>query len=179
MSRLDTEGIEDIDINACSRKPWQAFRGTWSETQRNLVTIFRCGASSTDTRHTGGQGRDPLNLLKHCNLCGEEVFPSLRHSVTECSQYHTLRVELSCKLKVPISWWVELPRVSSKSGWITLQAHRCLDMRSSMQVAICTLAMQILEANSPKLAAVACPIGTPGSVCLDTASAAVASRQSL
>ena len=48
--------------------------------------------------------------------------------------------------------WAELPRVTTKSGWITFQAHPQKSRRGDFQAAVCQLAICILSDDSLKKA---------------------------
>ena len=68
-------------------------------------------------------------------------------------RFGDLRVQLDRAYRLPAGWWPRVPRVASKSGWITYSAHRDLMLRSRMQVALCRLALMILEDTGKDLAA--------------------------
>ena len=136
--RNDVEGIDDVDIEATSQKPWVRFYESLTRDQQSRLGIFRCGASATDTRRY----RDAERRCRHCD---DVVWPSMRHLVAECKKFSNFREQASEALGLNNRWWRNLPRVSSKSGWITFGAHRCPQRRSAMQVAICRLGLIILD----------------------------------
>ena len=137
-TRLDTEGIGTVDLEATSTQPWKSFWKSLSREQRNLVTIFRAGATSTATRRR-------LVQQPECHLCGMSQFPSTRHLLAECHHFDAARSAINTKFALSNAWWLRLPRVSSKSGWITFDAHRSQERRGEMQVAINSLAIEIMR----------------------------------
>ena len=145
-TRLDTEGIGRVDLEASSTRPWKSFWKGLSREQRNLVTIFRAGAMSTATRRR-------LVQLPECHLCGMSEFPSTRHLLVECRHFDAARSAINTKFALSNAWWLRLPRVSSKSGWITFEAHRSQERRGELQVAINSLAIEIMcdPGVSPRL----------------------------
>ena len=72
-------------------------------------------------------------------------FPSTRHLLAECHHFDAARSAINTKFALSNAWWLQLPRVSSKSGWITFDAHRSQERRGEMQVAINILAIEIMR----------------------------------
>ena len=146
--RNDLDGIDYVDVEACSRKPWVAFRDSLSERQQMYLNIFRCGAVSTDTRHFSGREGRAFSRpeCNQCRFCKALLPPSMRHLVTECAFFDDIRSAASETYRLTPRWWSSLPRVTSKSGWISLYADRNPLRRSVMQVAVCRVALAIIPA---------------------------------
>ena len=140
--RLDYEGMGNVDIEACSRKPLQQIRDSLTPEQSADLTIFRCGAASTPTRKEEGRN---YQGPPRCESCGAAVWPSMRHLVVECSKFDLERNTISDELTLPEHWWSSLPRVSSKSGWITFAADDNPNRRSVMQVALARMGLRVLK----------------------------------
>ena len=134
-SRLDSEGISDVDIDASSHASWINWLRSLSNHRTFLLNIWRCGAISTPTRR---QSSVP------CSFCGF-AFPSARHYWVECSRFDTTRQALTTEFNLPASFWTDQPRVTSKSGWITQRAADSLARRAQLQVASCRLALVVME----------------------------------
>lgn len=145
--RLDTEGIEEVDIEASSRKPWKEYRKSLSKNDADLLDIFRCGAVSTPTRRHNCQPVEEVS----CPMCGKAVFASMRHFVVECESFEHVRKRVQDKYNIKANWWQNLPRVTSKSGWITTKAAGNVERRSTLQVAVCNVGLAVLEATGPLL----------------------------
>ena len=120
-SRLDSEGISDVDIDASSHASWINWLRSLSNHRTFLLNIWRCGAISTPTRR---QSSVP------CSFCGC-AFPSARHYWVECPRFDTTRQALATEFNLPASFWTDQPRVTSKSGWITQRAADSLTRRCS------------------------------------------------
>ena len=86
-TRWDADGADDVDIEASSRFPWKDFRKKLTKQEETWLSIFRGGASSTETRRQRDEQR--------CSACGQEVRPSLRHLVTECPIFDAKRKAVS------------------------------------------------------------------------------------
>ena len=86
-TRWDADGADDVDIEASSRIPWKVFRKKLTKQEETWLSIFRSGASITETRRQRDEQR--------CSACGQEVRPSLRHLVTECSIFDAKRKAVS------------------------------------------------------------------------------------
>ena len=85
-----------------------------------------------------------------CDLCGAKCPPSLRHYVTECAHFKTDRKVIEKNAQLKPTWWATLPRVTSKSGWICVDAHACPYRRSEMQVAVCQMALNVMRDSEVK-----------------------------
>ena len=146
LTRRDTEGIEQVDVDASGSKSFKDWRNSLNPNERALLEIFRSGAASTPTRrqHREVQAQDV------CPCCGHPCKPSMRHFVVECPhfQQERRRAEEAHNMKPEI--WAELPRVTTKSGWITFQAHPQKSRRGDSQAAVCQLAMCIFSDDSLK-----------------------------
>ena len=123
-TRWDADGADDVDIEASSRFPWKDFRKKLTKQEETWLSIFRGGASSTETRRQRDEQR--------CSACGQEVRPSLRHLVTECPIFDAKRKAVSEAWRLDSDFWQRMPRITSKSGWDYFQ----LTQRCRAQVAV-------------------------------------------
>ena len=146
--RNDAEGVERVDLEAASQKPWQQFRASLTPEETNLVEIFRAGASSTKTRRCHSEG-GPKECVE-CDLCGAKCPRSLGHYVTECAHFKSDRKVIEKNAQLKPTWWATLPRVTSKSGCICVDAHACPYRRSEMQVAVCQMALNVMRDSEVK-----------------------------
>ena len=64
----------------------------------------------------------------------------------ECPKFDGCRVLLSRYHNLKDDWWLDQPRVTAKTGWITLAADSCPDVRAAAQVAACKLGIMICDA---------------------------------
>ena len=140
-TRLDSEGVAQVDLEASSTKPWKSFIDSLCKADRGILEIYRAGAATTLTRRNY---RRDNSLCASCPSCGAATPPSLRHLVCECATYHPQRLAIRDQWRLPSNWWTTLPRVTSKTGWITFEAHPWQQRRGEMQVAVCQLAMKIM-----------------------------------
>ena len=148
LTRRDTEGIEQVDVDASGSKSYKDWRNSLNPNDRALLEIFRSGAASTPTRRQHGE----VQAQDVCPCCGHPCKPSMRHFVVECPhfQQERRRAEEAHNMKPEV--WAELPRVTTKSGWITFQAHPQKSRRGDFQAAVCQLAICILSDDSLKKA---------------------------
>lgn len=146
-TRRDIEGIENIDLEASSRKPWRLFRESLTHARADLLDIFRCGAVSTPTRRSHDLAPDQMQ----CPLCKQTVLASMRHFVVECPHFKQSRKLMQSQFRIKPEWWNSLPRVTSKSGWITFEAAATIERRSALQVAVCTVGLAVLEESGHML----------------------------
>ena len=146
LTRRDTEGIEQVDVDASGSKSYKDWRNSLNPNDRALLEIFRSGAASTPTRRQHGEAQ----AQDVCPCCGHPCKPSMRHFVVECPhfQQERRRAEEAHNMKPEV--WAELPRVTTKSGWITFQAHPQKSRRGDFQAAVCQLAICILSDDSLK-----------------------------
>ena len=68
----------------------------------------------------------------------------------DCPYFQDIREELQALHGIPDSWWAEQPRVTSKSGWVTVGAHPSAKVRVKYQITACHLGIKVLEAYSKK-----------------------------
>ena len=148
LIRRDTEGIEQVDVDASGSKSFKDRRNSLNPNERALLEIFRSGAASTPTRR---QHRE-VQAQGVCLCCGHSCKPSMRHFVVECPhfQQERRRAEEAHNMKPEI--WEELSRVTTESAWITFQAHPQKSRRGVFQAAVCQLAICILSDDSLKKA---------------------------
>jgi hypothetical protein len=71
----------------------------------------------------------------------------MRHYWAECPVYGRARDDLSLRYGVPIAWWTAQPRVTAKSGWITVAAGPTVEARARLQVAAARMALVIFTAG--------------------------------
>ena len=133
-SRLDSEGIDDVDVDASSSSQWQKYFKSLDDEQKHALGIYRSGAIKTNTR---------VRDAKPCKCCGHP-WPSARHFWQECPGFQQDRREISEEHKLHPRFWAAQPRVTSKSGWITYAAARSADRRATMQIASCQLGVRIV-----------------------------------
>ena len=55
------------------------------------------------------------------------------------------RARLSQQFGIPQGWWASQPRVTAKSGWVTLGAAASEAQRVDRQIAACILGMSIVQ----------------------------------
>ena len=147
-SRLDVEGIEDVDIELQSHPRWKAWRSGLGVRDKALLAIWRGGATKSATRRHWRPRQLHLSVEKcACLACGYHA-GSTHHLFTECPQFHALRQELSRQHQLPIDWFRHQPRVTSKSGWVCQSAAGSLDRRASMQIAAARLGIEIVAAGA-------------------------------
>jgi hypothetical protein len=145
--RNDTEQIQDVDLEASSAPPWKKLFKHLSSKDRFFLRVFRSGAISTPTRRYNCRnyalGDESQTLCQHCGVprC------SARHLIVECPFFQVNRDAINDRLNLRSDWLTFLPRVTTKSGWITLAAHETLYHRSLLQVAVCQLAIDVLHAS--------------------------------
>ena len=114
MTRLDSEGVDQIDVDASSHPNWKDFEKSLDAEAKMHLEIFRAGAVKTRTRHQSG-------LV--CECC-EHPWPSMRHLWQECPCFNNDRATLRQEFKLHPNFWFSQPRATSKIGWITYNADR-------------------------------------------------------
>lgn len=137
-SRLDREGLEHLDLEASSHLVWTRWLNTLSHDQLALLNIFRSGAIWTPTRRHAFRN----SLFTACPFC-TEVRCSARHLFSECPRFEGDRLSLQRLWGVAPAFWGSQPRITAKSGWITLLASRDPGKRAAMQIAACALGIQM------------------------------------
>ena len=63
----------------------------------------------------------------------------------ECPRFEPKRLNLQCECRILPTWWAHQPRMTSKSGWITLEAATCTDRRVALQIAACRVALAVFD----------------------------------
>ena len=81
-----------------------------------------------------------------CQWC-DHPHASARHFFAECCRLSEDRRRLQSQYNIEASWWQIQPRVTAKSGWITLSAHDNPMQRVQMQIAACSLGFAIMQAT--------------------------------
>ena len=144
-ARHDDEGVDDIDLEASSSREWTEWKKKLSTESRRLLAIWRGGAVSTPTRRAfGREAAASASPLTACPWCAAEM-ASARHLWAECRHFNAMRAQLQREHHMQASWWQNQPKITSKSGWITLSAARSPQKRASLQVAACRLGIRICE----------------------------------
>ena len=137
-SRNDAEGCEDIDPEAASQPEYTKWVASLGRDTRRQLDIYRGGAVRTATRLC--QDGQP------CQCCGEVgVRPNMRHYMVECGAFDTARRRIEREFGVPASFWSQAPRVTTKSGWITMGAAPSQQRRATLQVATCKLGVAVMQ----------------------------------
>ncbi|CAK0846118.1 unnamed protein product [Prorocentrum cordatum] len=137
-SRHDSEGVDQIDLEASSARAWSTFRDSLTLEDRIHLKIFRCGATHSPTRRWSNTRPD---LTAACPSCGGPHRPSARHYVAECAALAGFRQELNDAYHIPPGWWARQPRATLKTGWITFPAHASAARRAELQVAVCRMGL--------------------------------------
>ena len=139
LTRYDSEGINDVDVDASSQPYWATWRKRLDARQMLLLAIYRGGAASTPTRRQAM----PQNSTR-CPFC-DRPQASMRHFWAECPAFEPTRQNLMRQFAIPVGWFQEQPRVTAKSGWVTFSASPCKAKRAKLQVAACELGMEVLQ----------------------------------
>ena len=141
-TRLDCEGFDRVDVEATSHSAFTKWRKQLSSEQQTSLRTWRMGAMGSPTRYNGWHSID-----KGCPWCNE-CFASLRHFAADCPRFDALRAELlrRHRVHVPLTWYAAQPRISLKSGWVTLDAHDDAKHRALLQVVLCDLGLAIMDA---------------------------------
>jgi len=149
--RFDSEGIDDVDLEPSSTKIWQDFVKALSPEQSTMLHTFRGGAVWTPTRRyfnravPEGATGDPTDC-PHC----QSPRCSIRHLVVDCPHFSASRNNATSHYALQPGWLEDLPRVATKTGWITKTAAASLDVRAKMQCAVCKIAINIMPSVTPK-----------------------------
>ena len=137
-TRADAEGCDDIDLEAQSHPQRKHWRSKLSAAARTHLDIFRGGAVKTQSRRYWNHGR----ACCQCS-CGHAVASS-RHLFQECPRLDADRRRLQQHYGLAPAFWTNVPRCTSKSGWITMSASPCAVTRVRMQIAACALGLVIV-----------------------------------
>ena len=137
LKRNDAESCQHVDLEASSNPNFTKWVKSLDEISAARLRIFRGGAAKTPTRthHMTNNARCP-----YCNadLC------SIRHLVTECPRLDDTRSQVLRAHHTDHGWLSQQPRVSTKTGWITMQAHRSAAKRADLQTGLCKLGIAAL-----------------------------------
>ena len=136
--RYDAEGLDNIDLEANNSRQWKAWTDSLSPMNSSLLRVFRGGAVSSPTRRSNFCPSDA------CPSCGAPR-ASMRHFIVHCNRYSMRRQQVQDLSQLPDGWLTELPRVTTKSGWITCAASPCSETRATLQVAVCMMAIEVME----------------------------------
>ena len=151
-TRLDIEGIEDVDVEISAAAKWKRWRKNLSFDEDQKLRLYRGGCGPSETRRGAVRSRIAGNSTSRadydgfvCPWCGAPA-ASVRHMWAECPNFQDLREELQVLHNIPEAWWSAQPRVTAKSGWVTVGAHPDPRRRVTLQIAACHLGIQVLEA---------------------------------
>ena len=65
--------------------------------------------------------------------------------MVDCSHFSLKRYNFLVDGNVDESWLADQPRCTTKSGWITYDAHHLEHQRSCLQVLVCKLAITVMK----------------------------------
>jgi hypothetical protein len=139
-TRNDSEGTEDVDVEAQSHQTWKRWVAGLSFEDAKRLRLWRAGAVGTPTRHGHREG-----FSAACPWC-DHPRASARHLWQECPRFEVMRRQLSLEYGIHPGWWQRQPRVTSKSGWITEAAHEDPARRPVLQLMSCRLALKVVAA---------------------------------
>jgi hypothetical protein len=122
---------------AKSRAPNCSVKAASSSRAKPQSAAVRAVGISIAASTTAGNGYSPA-----CPHCGFE-YGSARHLWQDCPRFEVARRQLGHEYDVHHDWWQRQPRVTSKSGWITMAAHADVKKRALLQIMSCRLALQI------------------------------------
>ena len=91
-------------------------------------------------RATGTYNLDDIDPRSACHYC-EHPLCSMRHLVVECPRFAQKRLDVGFAAGL----LERLPRVTTKSGWVTMSAHDDPLRRSTILRDICKLAIFVLD----------------------------------
>jgi hypothetical protein len=138
-SRLDSEGIEDVDVQHLSHLSWKKWKAGLSKENLSWLNVWRGGAVKTNTRGKKVGVQDDSIACAHC---GAER-GSARHLWAECPKYAQLRADLETEHGIENRWWSAQPRCTSKSGWVVRSCGTTRAERAKCAIAACTLGIAI------------------------------------
>jgi hypothetical protein len=142
--RHDAEGQYEVDVDANSNTIFTNWVDGLSQRQRSVLNVYRCGACKSPTRIANYTGHSA------CCYCDYGGHASMRHLVVECPHFAEARADVLRKHKTSNGWLRSQPRITTKSGWVTLHAAPTKKQRANLQVAICKLGLFIAEALMTK-----------------------------
>ena len=133
-------------VEAQSAAVWKKWLAEPGADERMRLSVYRGGAIRSPTRRHWRLGADPeASKCPFCNCPGA----SARHLVTACPRFGRLRQRLEAALGLDPAWWAQLPRVTSKAGWITTAAAAMANRRAELQTAVCELGLAVTLAAPP------------------------------
>ena len=118
---------------------WKRWRQSLSPTQKTFLRIWRGGAVKTRSRRWC-HSRHNARHLAQCE-CGAPA----RHLWAECSSLQGLRLSLQQQYSLPPAWWAAQPKITPKSGWVTLGSRPTFQGRVQAQIASCLLGVAVAE----------------------------------
>ena len=142
--RHDAEAYHLADLQASSHPLFTKWTKTLSPLEASRLRIFRGGASKTPTRT-----QHMTNTAK-CPYCPAELC-SIRHLATECPILADQRANILRTHHTTQHWLSNQPRISTKSGWITANAHSNGTRRADLQVCLCKLGIAVLALGDTTL----------------------------
>ena len=138
-ARFDLEGLDRAAVEAGSSPAWKRFLAALPLDERTMIRVYRCGAIRTPTR------RHRHADLTGCPFCSCPC-ASARHFWQDCGRFSAMRAELEAEFGIQAAWWGQQPACTSKTGWVTLNAHASSKQRVAMQIAACKLGLAIMQA---------------------------------
>ena len=145
--RHDVENIGNIDVELQSHPRWKAWRKTLSVRHAYMLVVWRGGATKSATRRHWRPGRLQFQAEKcACAACGYHA-GSTHHLFAECPRFSAFRSQLALGHQLPQGWFRDLPRVTSKSGWVCQDAADDMHVRVSLQIAASRLGIEIVAAG--------------------------------
>ena len=139
-SRLDSEGVDNIDLEIYSHRKWKLFIKSLSFPDKNVLTIWQSGAIWTPTRRFFRPNEQDARTA--CFWCDERQ-ANAKHFFCHCPKFSDLRTQLQNQHDIPTEWWESQPRCTSKSGWLTFDSAPSIDARVQRSIAASTLGIHI------------------------------------
>lgn len=140
MTRLDAEGVGRVDVEVQSHPRWRRFVSKLPAGDKALLNVWRGGAVYTPTRRFAFRGPGS----SACPKC-KDPLASARHFWAFCPALARERDALSREFGVPQAWWGLQPRVTAKTGWITLDAAPTAARRADLQVMAARMGLHVVR----------------------------------
>jgi hypothetical protein len=150
QTRADAEGWAEVDLYANVHPRLRKWEDQLTKQDATAFRIWRGGAAWTPTRRWFRREDVPEDDARlGCPLCGAEGC-SARHYFAECPALAHHRELIATKYRVPEGWWAAQPRITSKSGWVTLGAAATEARRVDLAIAAAEMGVVIVR-ETPKL----------------------------
>ena len=131
-----------MHISAQSDPIYNKWRKQLTYEQTELLTIYRGGGTWTPTRRYSRAGED--SIASTCKFCSHP-HASLKHFFSDCEHFKPARTNIGKQHNINYSWWADVPRILSKTGYVTLTTAATPKRRATLQVAACKLSIAILS----------------------------------